>query len=68
MLESDLRSPLVHIGETEAQKSSSHLPLSSSLGLDVIPGALAATLGHEATPRMDTTSQRGGASDQADLH
>lgn len=36
--------------------------LSSSLGHDVIPGALAATLGHEAALRMETTSQTEGVS------
>lgn len=56
-------SPIVQMGETEAQTGSFALfPfLLPAWGLEVISGALAAILGHEATPRSEANSHREGA-------
>lgn len=63
------QSPTAQIKDTETQKGlclSPHLPIPSSLGSDVLSGALAATLDHEAT--VDTASQTEGVSDRAGPH
>lgn len=63
------QAPIAQVKDTETQKGlclSPHLPISSSLGSDVLPGALAATLDHEAT--VDTASQTEGVSDRAGPH
>lgn len=68
-LKSRPQSPIAQTRDTKTQKGlclSPHLPLPSNLGSDVLSGALAATLDHEAT--VDTASQTEGVSDRAGPH